>query len=100
MEKVLEGKEVLQESRRKFIAFGKLQVTKSNVVFGNSLHNLPKYFPPDDDVDMVNWIACGLPIFLVKCVSKIETMIKTDGLYRINGDVGAVQKLRCQQYFD
>ena len=91
---VLEGKEILQQKQKKFIYFGKLQGGKSNIVFGNSLYNMPKYFPPDDDVDTNNWIACGLPIFVVRCITRIETMIKTDGLYRINGDCTAVQKLR------
>lgn len=51
-------------------------------VFGNHLDNLP--------TDAVS----GLPEFIVRCVTKIETMITTVGLYRVNGDAAVVQKLR------
>ena len=36
----------------------------------------------------------GLPIFLARCTKKIEEFADTEGVYRINGDNAAVQKLR------
>ena len=35
-----------------------------------------------------------VPQFLVECVFRIESMIDTEGLYRINGDAAVVQKIR------
>ena len=36
----------------------------------------------------------GLPEFVIRCIARIERMVDSDGLYRVNGDVAAVQKLR------
>jgi hypothetical protein len=36
----------------------------------------------------------GVPQFLVECISRIETMIDTVGIYRVNGDAAAVQRIR------
>ena len=36
----------------------------------------------------------GLPEFIVRCVRKIDPMVSTVGIYRINGDAAAVQKIR------
>ena len=36
----------------------------------------------------------GLPVFLVRCVSRLEEFVDTVGMYRINGDAAAVQKVR------
>ena len=65
---------------------------------------MPKYFPAADDVNKNKscdiLIEHGLPIFFVRCIKKIETMINTDGLYRINGDFDGVQKLRYVPLLD
>ena len=52
-----------------------------NRVFGQNLENL--------EMD-----TFGLPKFLPKVISKIEGQISTEGLYRINGDLNFVSKLR------
>ncbi len=57
-------------------------ILKPEAVFGNQLVNLPF-----DEVTR-------LPEFLLRCVQKIEDMITVVGIYRINGDAAAVQKLR------
>ena len=36
----------------------------------------------------------GLPEFMVRCIARLENMLDSDGLYRVNGDVAVVQKLR------
>ena len=51
-------------------------------MFGNDLVLMPR----DKKTD--------LPEFIVRCIARIETMAGTDGLYRVNGDVAVVQKLR------
>lgn len=93
-----DGKERLDERRKKLV--GKLQGGKSDIVFGNGLCNMPKYFPSLDDVSENNSfgysIEYGLPLFVVRCIKKIETMIKTDGLYRVNGHCDYVQQLRYE----
>ena len=35
-----------------------------------------------------------LPEFIVRCIARLEKMVDSDGLYRVNGDVAVVQKLR------
>ncbi len=57
-------------------------ILKPEAVFGNNLSDLPY-----DE-------ATGVPEFLIRCVRKIETMANVVGIYRINGDAAAVQKLR------
>lgn len=57
-------------------------ILKNPAVFGNDLVHMPR-----DD-------ATGLPAFVVRCIERIEKMVETDGLYRVNGDVAVVQKLR------
>lgn len=57
-------------------------IIKPEAVFGNYLENLPY-----DEVTR-------LPEFLLRCVRKIETMMAVVGIYRVNGDAAAVQKLR------
>ncbi len=56
-------------------------IYKPEAVFGNYLVNLSN-------------TPSGIAEFLVKCASRIETMIHTVGIYRVNGDAAAVQKLR------
>ena len=68
---------------------------KPEVVFGNCLSSVPFYFPPASEIDRPEYpLEYGLPMFLVRCIKKIDTMIQTDGLYRINGDFEAVDKLK------
>ena len=57
-------------------------IYKPEPIFGNFLDNLPL----DDQ--------SGLPIFIKVIVAKIEAKIDTVGLYRVNGDNAAMQKLR------
>ena len=59
---------------------------KHEIVFGNDLKNVPRSIDSDS--------CLQLPEFLVRCIQKIDTMISTIGVYRINGDVAAVQKIR------
>ncbi len=40
-----------------------------------------------------------VPQFLVECVFRIESMISTVGIYRVNGDAAAVQKIRFSNLF-
>ena len=65
-------------SKEHLIAKG---IYKPEAVFGNYLVNLSD-------------TPSGIPEFLTKCVEKIETMMDTVGIYRVNGDAAAVQKLR------
>ena len=62
------------------------QINTREIVFGNDLKDVPKYVGTDR--------CLNVPEFLVRCIQKIDTMISTIGVYRINGDVGAVQKIR------
>ncbi len=56
-------------------------IYKPEAVFGNFLVNLCN-------------TSSGIPEFLERCVAKMETMMETVGIYRINGDAALVQKLR------
>ena len=69
---------------------------KPEPVFGNNLENLPLC----PGLSTFYRDAHQLPEFIVRCVEKIETMISTDGLYRINGETEAVQKLRLNVFFE
>ena len=74
---------------------------KSYIVFGNCLSSVPLYFPPAGEIDRPEYpLEYGLPMFLVRCINKIDTMIKTDGLYRINGDFEAVDNLKYALLFE
>ena len=57
-------------------------IYRQEAVFGNDLASLKR----DPSTD--------LPEFLVRCVARIEEFVDTVGVYRINGDAAAVQKLR------
>ena len=57
-------------------------IYKPEPVFGNFLENLPL----DEE--------SGLPVFVKILVDAIEEKIDTVGLYRVNGDNAAMQKLR------
>ena len=86
-----------------FLKWNKLQSGKSELVFGNILSNIPKYLPVhevNEDKQTEYALEYGLPLFLVKCIRKIDTMIKTDGLYRINGSFEGVEKLRYAVLLD
>ena len=90
------GKEIL-ETRRKLIV-ARLPKTSSQV-FGNSLENLPKYsssriVTDNSRNDNRHSFEDDLPEFVVRCLKKIESMKTCDGLYRINGDTGDVQRLK------
>ena len=62
-------------------------IYKPEAIFGNFLVNLC-------------CTSSGIPEFLERCVAKIETMMDTVGIYRVNGDAAAVQKLRFGRKFD
>ncbi len=36
----------------------------------------------------------GVPFFLVRCVRRLDQLVDTVGIYRVNGDAAAVQKVR------
>jgi len=57
-------------------------IIKPEPIFGNILNQLPF----DEKV--------GVPEFIVRSVRKVETMMNTEGLYRIPGNAAEVQKLR------
>ena len=57
-------------------------ILKNPSVFGNDLVLMPR----DGETD--------LPEFVIRCIARIEKMVDSDGLYRVNGDVAVVQKLR------
>ena len=75
---------------------------KGEAVFGNALKSMPKYeavsCPTDKrreiDERQIRRKEDGLPEFIVRCVRKIDLMVSTIGIYRINGDAAAVQKIR------
>ena len=46
------------------------------------------------DLEILDINPEGLPFFLGLCLAKIEKQIGTVGLYRVNGDAAAVEKLR------
>ncbi len=52
-------------------------------MFGNELSELRV----DDEVPEV-------PVFLVRCVRRLEELMEAVGIYRVNGDAAAVQKVR------
>ena len=77
---------------------------KNVPVFRNQLSKLPKYslasinpdqlIPeyPENPEKLKLELEC--PEFVVRCLKRIETMKKFDGLYRINGDAEGIQKLK------
>ena len=75
---------------------------KCEAVFGGALENMPTYesinSPTDKrqelDERQIRRQEDGLPEFIVRCVRKIDPMVSTVGIYRINGDAAAVQKIR------
>ena len=70
------------------------QRPKPEQVFGNVLEKIPKYQCNNKQ----NASDQDLPEFIIRCIGKIEPMIATIGIYRINGDAAAVQKIRYPQY--
>ena len=71
-------------------------IYKHERVFSNCLADMPKYLDP---IHTKNPSKCppeehGLPEFVVRCLRKIEEMVSTVGVYRINGDAAAVQAIR------
>ena len=90
------GKEIL-ETRRKLIVARRPKTNSQ--VFGNSLENVPKYSSNRIVTDITrndnrHSFEENLPEFVVRCLKKIESMKTCDGLYRINGDTGDVQRLK------
>ena len=63
-------------------------IYKPEEVFGNSLHDVPKYENSEDKKER------ELPMFLVKIIHMIERKKETVGLYRVNGDASEVQRIR------
>ena len=70
------------------------QRPKPEQVFGNILEKIPKYQCNNKQ----NVSDQDLPEFIIRCIGKIEPMIATIGIYRINGDAAAVQKIRYLQH--
>ena len=73
-------------------------VSSNGAVFGNSLEEMPLYsdLPPADpnNHSVEQSMKHGLPEFVVRCIQKIETMITKVGLYRINGSVQAIKRIK------
>eukprot|EP00095_Tigriopus_kingsejongensis_P005231 maker-scaffold1237_size53912-snap-gene-0.8 protein:Tk05231 transcript:maker-scaffold1237_size53912-snap-gene-0.8-mRNA-1 annotation:"rho gtpase-activating protein 12" len=67
------------QSREKLIKDG---IIKREAVFGNLLSDV-KTDPQS-----------GLPEFVVRCIKRVEELVDTEGIYRINGDAAVVQKIR------
>ena len=61
---------------------------KSNIVFGSTLDEVPKFLKSKSDREKL------LPEFLAKAIRKINTKIETVGIYRVNGDSSEVEKLK------
>ena len=61
---------------------------KSNIVFGSTLEEVPKFLKSKSDREKL------LPEFLAKAIRKINTKIETVGIYRVNGDTSEVEKLK------
>ena len=61
---------------------------KSNIVFGSTLEEVPKFLKSKSDREKL------LPEFLAKAIRKINTKIGTVGIYRVNGDTSEVEKLK------
>ena len=70
------------ENRQSKQELMKKGIYKPEPVFGNFLDNLPL----DEKL--------GIPVFVKVIVEKVEAKIDTVGLYRVNGDNAAMQKLR------
>ena len=64
------------------------------VVFGNNLENVPLYSGHSSNNSRFYTETCGLPEFVVRCIERIESMISTVGIYRINGDASLVEKIK------
>ena len=62
--------------------------SKSNIVFGSTLEDVPKFLKSKSDREKL------LPEFLAKAIRKINTKIETVGIYRVNGDTAEVEKLK------
>jgi len=62
--------------------------SRSNVVFGSNLEDVPKFLKSKSDREKL------LPEFLAKAIRKINTKIETVGIYRVNGDTAEVEKLK------
>ena len=66
----------------------KTSKNKSNIVFGSTLEEVPKFLKSKSDREKL------LPEFLAKAIRKINTKIETVGIYRVNGDTSEVEKLK------
>ena len=62
--------------------------SKSNIVFGSTLEDVPKFVKSKSDREKL------LPEFLAKAIRKINSKIETVGIYRVNGDTAEVEKLK------
>jgi len=80
--------QVLDERTKKREKLIKQGYLKPEEVFGNSLHDVPKYTNSEDKRER------QLPMFLVKIIHMIERKKETVGLYRVNGDASEVQQIR------
>ena len=61
---------------------------KSNIVFGSTLEEVPKFLKSKSDREKL------LPEFLARAIRKINMKIETVGIYRVNGDTSEVEKLK------
>ena len=72
-------------------------IYKRETVFGNELQNIPLYtleVNNNNDTHLSLPKEDELPEIVVRCIKKIDQMIDTTGLYRVNGDMAVVQKIR------
>ncbi len=69
-----------RKSREELVKRG---ILKKEAVFGNELTDVKR-----------DALKQNLPEFLVRCISRIEELKDAVGIYRINGDAAAVQKIR------
>ena len=58
------------------------------------MENIPMFLKRRDVTGCCYKEEQNVPEFIVRCVAKIETMMSTVGLYRLNGDALTVGKLR------
>ena len=84
-----------EKKRKELIERG---IYKHEPVFGNDLANIPVYWESSNKnnnhphLNKMN--EDGLPEIIVRCITRIEQKMAETGLYRINGDMATVQKIR------
>ena len=93
------GRDRLEQRKKEVIS---KKQPKVKPVFGRPLSKVPLHLPTEFDaisnINCHNSLEKEVPEFVVRCLKRIETMSTFDGLYRINGDAGNVQKLKYNLY--